>query len=102
MFGEKSVRVMSLKLEIEGEMFSLVSGYAPQVGCEKSQKEKFLNEVDEVMQSIPRDKRVEMGEDFSGHVGQGNRDDEEVMGRFSTLYHLTQNNKVNIEKVNIL
>ena len=29
-----SDRVMSLKLEIEGVLFSFVSGYAPQVGCE--------------------------------------------------------------------
>ena len=46
--------MMSLKQEIEGVMFSVVSGYAPQVGSELEEKEKFWNEVDEVMQSIPR------------------------------------------------
>ena len=34
------------------------------------------------MQSIPRDKRVVIGADFNGHVGEGNRVDVEVMGRF--------------------
>lgn len=34
------------------------------------------------MQSIPRMARVAIGVDFNGHVGVGNRGDEEVMGRF--------------------
>ncbi|KAF7649734.1 hypothetical protein LDENG_00136870, partial [Lucifuga dentata] len=77
-----SDRVMSLKLEIEGVMFNVVSGYAPQVGCELEEKEKFWSELDEVMQSIPRGERVVIGADFNGHVGAGNRGDEEVMGKF--------------------
>ena len=44
--------MMSLKLEIEGVMFNIVSGHAPQVGCLLEEKEKFWNEVDELMQSI--------------------------------------------------
>ncbi|KAK2899617.1 hypothetical protein Q8A73_012746 [Channa argus] len=51
-----SDRLMSLKLEVEGVMFNVVSGYAPQVGCELEEKEKFWSELDEVMQSIPREK----------------------------------------------
>ena len=47
-----SDRVMSLKLQTEGEMFNTVSGSAPQVGCELEEKEKFWNEVDEVMQTF--------------------------------------------------
>ncbi|KAK3553295.1 hypothetical protein QTP86_032750 [Hemibagrus guttatus] len=66
-----SDRVMTLKLEIEGVMLNVVSGYAPQVGCELEEKERFWSELDEVMESIP-----------TGHVGEGNRGDEEVMGKF--------------------
>ncbi|KAK3539591.1 hypothetical protein QTP70_010258 [Hemibagrus guttatus] len=36
-----SDRVMSLKLEIEGVMLNVVNGYAPQVGCELEEKERF-------------------------------------------------------------
>ncbi|KAK3526048.1 hypothetical protein QTP70_012886 [Hemibagrus guttatus] len=77
-----SDRVMSLKLEIEGVMLNVVSGYAPQVGCELEEKERFWSELDEVMESIPTGERVVIGADFNGHVGEGNRGDEVVMGKF--------------------
>ncbi|KAK3564490.1 hypothetical protein QTP86_022780 [Hemibagrus guttatus] len=77
-----SDRVMSLKLEIEGVMLNVISGYAPQVGCELEEKEKFWSELDEVMESIPTGERVVIGADFNGHVSEGNRGDEEVMGKF--------------------
>ncbi|KAK3573402.1 hypothetical protein QTP86_024706, partial [Hemibagrus guttatus] len=77
-----SDRVMSLKIEIEGVMLNVVSGYAPQVGCELEEKERFWSELDEVMESIPTGERVVIGADFNGHVGEGNTGDEEVMGKF--------------------
>ncbi|KAK3544154.1 hypothetical protein QTP86_003405, partial [Hemibagrus guttatus] len=77
-----SDRVMSLKLEIEGVMLNVVSGYAPQVGCELEEKERFWSELDELMESIPTGERVVIGADFNGHVGEGNTGDEEVMGKF--------------------
>ncbi|KAK3526708.1 hypothetical protein QTP70_032072 [Hemibagrus guttatus] len=73
---------MSLKLEIEGVMLNVVSGYAPQVGCELEEKERFWSELDEVMESIPTGERVVIGADFNGHVGEGNTGDEGVMGKF--------------------
>ncbi|KAK3541587.1 hypothetical protein QTP86_033101 [Hemibagrus guttatus] len=73
---------MSLKLEIEGVMLNVVSGYAPQVCCELDEKERFWSELDEVIESIPMGERVVIGADFNGHVGEGNTGDEEVMGKF--------------------
>ncbi|KAK3574312.1 hypothetical protein QTP86_004345 [Hemibagrus guttatus] len=77
-----SDRVMSLKLEIEGVMLNVVSGYTPQVGCELEEKERFWSELDEVMESIPTGEKVVIGADLNGHVGEGNTGDEEVMGKF--------------------
>ncbi|KAK3539921.1 hypothetical protein QTP70_019566, partial [Hemibagrus guttatus] len=63
-------------------MLNVVSGYAPQVGCELEEKERFWSELDEVTESIPMGERVVIGADFNGHVGEGNRGDEDVMGKF--------------------
>ena len=73
-----SDRMMSLKPEIEGVMFNIVNGYAPQVGYELEKKENFWNEGDEVMQSIPRDERVVIGPNFNGHIWEHNRGDGQV------------------------
>ncbi|XP_067359512.1 craniofacial development protein 2-like [Channa argus] len=89
-----SDRLMSLKLEVEGVMFNVVSGYAPQVGCELEEKEKFWSELDEVMQSISRGERVVIGAEFNGHVGEGNRGDETVMGRFGVQDRNTEGQMV--------
>ncbi|KAI5087538.1 hypothetical protein C0J45_22937 [Silurus meridionalis] len=73
-----SDRVMKVKLEVEGEMINVLSAYAPQVGCEIKEKEKFC-ELDEVVDVEPRNERLVIGADIKGHVGEGNRGDEEVM-----------------------
>ncbi|KAK3515337.1 hypothetical protein QTP70_017194, partial [Hemibagrus guttatus] len=65
-----------------GAVIYIRSGYAPQVGCELEEKERFWSELDEVMESIPTGERVVIGADFNGHVGEGNTGDEEVMGKF--------------------
>ncbi|KAK3564447.1 hypothetical protein QTP86_020386 [Hemibagrus guttatus] len=53
-----------------------------EVGCELEEKERFWSELDEVTESIPTGERVVIGVDFNGHVDEGNRSDEEVMGKF--------------------
>ena len=74
---------MVAKLEIEGVMINVVSGYAPQVDCEMEEKKIFWSNLDDsIVESIPRQDREVLGIDFSGHVGERNTGDQEVMGRF--------------------
>ncbi|KAF7694127.1 hypothetical protein C0J45_16005 [Silurus meridionalis] len=77
-----SDRVMNVKLEVEGILIYVISAYAPQVGCEIEEKEKFWSELDEVVDGVPKNKRLVIGADINGHVGEGNRGDKEVMGRY--------------------
>ncbi|KAI5613458.1 hypothetical protein C0J50_11346 [Silurus asotus] len=77
-------RVINVKLEVEGVMINVINTYAPQLGCEMEKKEKFWSELGEVVEGVPRNKRLLIGADFNGHVGEGNRGDEEVW--FSVMW----------------
>ncbi|KAI5624689.1 hypothetical protein C0J50_15495 [Silurus asotus] len=67
--------VLTVKLEVEAVMINVISAYAPQVGCEMDVKEKFSSKLDEVVESVPKKKRLLIGADMFIHVGEGNRGD---------------------------
>lgn len=52
------------------------------LGRHLAENEIFCRKLDEVAHSIPRGERTVTGADFSGHVGVGNRGDEEAMAMF--------------------
>ena len=51
------------------------------VGCELEEKEDFWNDLDEMVESVHKGEKVLIGADLNRHVGEGNRGDEEVLGR---------------------
>ncbi|KAF7708187.1 hypothetical protein C0J45_3546 [Silurus meridionalis] len=59
-----------------------ICAYAPQVGYELEEKEKFWSELYEVVEGVPRSERLVIGADCNGHVGEGNRVNEVVMCRY--------------------
>ena len=75
-------RMMYMKLYIDGVMVTVISAYAPQVGCLMEEKDTFWTDLYEVLESIPKEERVVIGTDFNGHVGEGNRGNENIMGRY--------------------
>ena len=68
-------------MELDGVMLNLISAYAPQVGCIREEKKTFRMDLDETVEKIPRNKKIVVGADLSGHVGEGNNGYEECMGK---------------------
>ena len=77
-----SDRMMSIKLEIEGVMMTIISAYAPQVGFDMEEIESFWRDFDEAVLSVSGGERIVIGADLNGHVGEGNSGDEVVIGRY--------------------
>ena len=76
-----SDRLISMKLEVDGILINIVSVYTLQVGCDKEEKEAFWADLEEVVGKILRDERLVIGVDLNAHVGEGNTNDEEAMGK---------------------
>ena len=68
-------KVIEVKRVSDRMMYTMtvVSAYVPHVGCLMEQKDNFWTDLDQAVESIPREERVVIGADFNGHVGKGNR-----------------------------
>jgi exonuclease III len=69
-----SERLLMIKLACEDKITSVISAYAPQVGCEEEMKEKFCNEWEDLVANIRTDERVVVCGDMNAHVGKERAD----------------------------
>ena len=77
-----SDRLMALKLEVKGSILNIVSAYAPQVNNGMEQKNDFWQDLDGLIESVLKQKKIILGVDLNGHVVEGNIEDEEVIGKY--------------------
>ena len=71
-----------MKLEVNGSILNIVSAYAPQVNNSMEEKNDFWEDLDGLIESITTEERIVLGADLNGHMGEGNMEDEEIMGRY--------------------
>ena len=46
------------------------------------EKNDFWEDLDGLIESVPKQERIVLGADLNGHVAEGNMEDEEIMGRY--------------------
>ena len=77
-----SDRIMAMKLEVKGSILNIVSAYALQVNNNMEKKNDFWEDLDGLIESISKEERTVLGADLNGYVGEGNIEDEKIMGRY--------------------
>jgi len=65
----KSDRIMAIKVLVGSEIINMVSVYAPQIGLPDDIKKLFWEDLDMVIQDVPRSEKLFIGGDFNGHIG---------------------------------
>ncbi|XP_056685743.1 uncharacterized protein [Spinacia oleracea] len=80
--SRKSDRIMSIKLVIGDEVVTIVSAYAPQAGLDASTRQEFWEDLEEVVQRVPRSEKMIIGGDLNGHVGSSRDGFESIHGGF--------------------
>ncbi|KAM2872431.1 hypothetical protein FF1_019947 [Malus domestica] len=61
---------MAIKIVIGHELINVISAYAPQVGLDTSSKEKFWEDLGDLVQGIAQTEKLFIRGDLNGHVGR--------------------------------
>ena len=69
-----------MKLDIEGEVWNIISCYAPQTGCAEYEKDHFWETIASEMQAVERSEQLVVAGDLNGHMGSDKIGYEEVHG----------------------
>ena len=63
-------RCILIRLLVGREVVNILSVYAPQVGREREEKEKFWERLSEVVGEIPGEEKIVLAGDLNGHIGE--------------------------------
>lgn len=66
---------------MEGVILNVISTYAHKLVV-MEEKENFWSELEDMVESLPKEERLMVEADFNRHVGEGNLGDKEVRGRY--------------------
>ena len=70
MVSRKSERVIRAHVRDGKTSMHIISAYAPQVGCDEEEKERFWKDLEEEIVAVPEEDKVIIGGDLNGHVGK--------------------------------
>ena len=62
--------ILSLKMVLEQETFSIISAYASQIGLKEWEKNEVLGRFGGLVQGIPLQENIILGRDFNGQVSK--------------------------------
>ena len=65
-----SDRLLVVKLVIGEELVVVISAHGPQTGCEEGEKEKFMEELDQLVGKAEEGELLIVCVDLNGHVGK--------------------------------
>ncbi|XP_063598708.1 uncharacterized protein LOC134775177 [Penaeus indicus] len=60
-----SDRLMTFKVLARKSLINIVSGYAPQIGCEDQEKEEFREQLEQSVREIPEEEEIILGADLN-------------------------------------
>ena len=79
----KSDQIMVIKILIGSDLINVVSAYAPQIGLPDDIKKLFWEDLDIVIQDVPRSETLFIGGDFNSHIGVDSDEYDTAHGGFS-------------------
>ena len=75
-----SDRLMAMRLIMNGKIWHLVSGYAPQQGCPEEEKEAFRDMFEEHIRGVREEEVLFIMADLNAHAGESNQGYEDFHG----------------------
>jgi len=90
----KSDRIITIEVVVGSDILNVVSIYTPQIGLAEEIKKQFWEDLDLVIQDVPRSEKLVIGGDFNGHIGAGVGGYDTTHGGFG--YGVSNNGGVSI------